>query len=167
MEKIKSMKSIKVYLEISVRAVGSKSRTWYHFDVNSTIQELKLNLSAQMNLPEPSLSLIFDGFLLENDATLAGLGVVDDDIIYVSDNAGESLCGIEMNSRIDNVFAVGLNVLLGETENGFNVIHEDEEKATDSLAIPACCITCISCIREIYLFKEKFNQVLSKGLTNI
>ena len=161
------MKSIKVYFEISVRAAGSKSRTWYHFDVNSTIQELKLNLSAQMNLPEPSLSLIFDGFLLENEATLAGLGVVDDDIIYVSDDAGESLCGIKMNSRIDNEFAVGLNVLLGETENGFNVIHEDEEKATDSLAIPACCITCISCIREIYLFKEKFNQVLSKGLTNI
>ena len=166
MEKVKPIKSIKVNLEISVRAVGSKSRTCYHFNVNLTIREVKLNLSEQMNLPEP-LSLIFDGFLLENEATLAGLGVVDDDIIYVSDNAGESLCGIEMNSRIDNEFAVGLNVLLGETENGFNVIHEDEEKATDSLAIPACCITCISCIREIYLFKEKFNQVLSKGLTNI
>ena len=158
MEKVKPIKSIKVNLEISVRAVGSKSRTCYHFNVNLTIREVKLNLSEQMNLPEP-LSLIFDGFLLENEATL--------DIIYVSDNAGESLCGIEMNNRIDNVFAVGLNVLLGETENGFNVIHEDEEKATDSLAIPACCITCISCIREIYLFKEKFNQVLSKGLTNI
>ena len=166
MEEFKLQKqTIKVHFE-NLKTRRSKWRTWYDYDVNSTIQEVKSILLKHVTFPEP-LSLMFDGFFLEDDATLAGLGVVDGDIIYVSDSGSESLDGVEMKRRIDDEFYVGSKVILGESVNGFDVIHEDKEKEKDSLSIAACCLTCIYCIREIYLFKEKFNQVLIKGQVNI
>jgi len=148
---------IKVYFELYVRAVECVGVTWIDLNVNATIREVKSNLLEGITSSGP-LTLMFDGLLLEDDATLVGLGVVDGDTVYVSDNGVESFRGIEMNSRIAEEISVGLNVLLGEAEHGFDVIPEDEEKEKETLSIPRCCTTCIYCIRELYLFKDRFNQ---------
>jgi len=148
---------IKVYFELYVRTVECVGVTWIDLNVNATIREVKSNLLEGITSSGP-LTLMFDSLLLEDGATLVGLGVVDGDTVYVSDNGVESFRGIEMNSRIAEEISVGLNVLLGEAEHGFDVIPEDEEKEKESLSIPGCCATCIYCIRELYLFKDRFNQ---------
>jgi len=158
MARIETTKSIiKVYFELYVRTVECVGVTWIDLNVNATIREVKSNLLEGITSSGP-LTLMFDGLLLEDDATLVGLGVVDGDTVYVSDNGVESFRGIEMNSRIAEEISVGLNVLLGEAEHGFDVIPEDEEKEKEVLSIPGCCTTCIYCIRELYLFKDRFNQ---------
>ena len=156
---------IKVHFELYARAVECVGVTWIDLNVNATIKEVKSKLLegiTSSGLSGP-LILMFDGLLLEDDATLVGLGVVDGDTVYVSDNGVDRFRGIEMKSRIAEEISVGLNVLLGEAEHGFDVIPEDERKEKDSLSIPCCCTTCIYCIRELYLFKDRFDQAYLKS----
>lgn len=155
--------TIKVHFEFYVKSVDCVGVTWTYLNVNATIKEVKLNLLELEGITTPGpLTLMFDGLLLEDEATLVGLGVVDEDTIYVSDSGVDRFRGVKMSSRIAEEISVGLNVLLGEAEHGFDVIHKDERNENCSLSIPGCCITCIYCIRQLYLFKDKFDKILLK-----
>ena len=84
------------------------------------------------------LCCIFDGFLLENNATLVGLGVVGGDTILVfpkdgsadSDTVQTSTNSVltkrmKLKKRIAEEFSVGLNVLFGEEEE-YCVLHSED-----------------------------------------
>ena len=92
------------------------NRLMLHID--SSIKEVKRTILFK-NIYELTWSLVFDGLLLEDEATLVGLGIVDGDVIYVGEKG--SFRNIwHFKNRVAEDISVGLNVLLGE--EGFEVI---------------------------------------------
>ena len=84
--------------------------------VTSTVESLKKVWAEYFNSPG-ELCCVFDGFLLENNATLVGLGVVGDDTVLVFPKNDESAQFGEVRPRrCAEEISVGLNVLIGEEE---------------------------------------------------
>jgi len=95
---------------------------------------------------------IFDDLLLEDEATLAGLGIVDGDHICVATKNSVMEVGMKIMEqrmvRTAEEISVGLNVLIGETEAGLDVIYND------SVEIPpleSCCKYELNRIEEILM----------------
>ena len=87
-------------------------------NIESSIKEVKRTILFK-NISDLTWSLVFDGMLLEDEATLVGLGIVDGDVIYVGEKG--SFRNIwHFKNRVAEDISVGLNVLLGE--EGFEVI---------------------------------------------
>eukprot|EP00090_Calanus_glacialis_P045990 TRINITY_DN8811_c0_g1_i2.p1 TRINITY_DN8811_c0_g1~~TRINITY_DN8811_c0_g1_i2.p1 ORF type:complete len:456 (-),score=76.79 TRINITY_DN8811_c0_g1_i2:859-2226(-) len=90
-------------------------------------------------------SFFFDGLLLEDEATLVGLGIVEGDFIYVGDTASfEAPCAVNCKTRVAKEISVGLNVLIGEEELGFDVIYrkasfDNMRMNLDSSLTKICC----------------------------
>ena len=108
---------IEITLQGPAEAVGVKT------SVASTIENIK---DVWLEYVSPTdrdrdiadLCCIFDGFLLENSATLVGLGVVGGDTILVFPRTGSlpQLGTLTLKKRSAEEISVGLNVLFGEEE---------------------------------------------------
>ena len=64
-------------------------------------------------------------------------------------------------TRVATEISVGLNVLIGETELGFDVIHKDSESVLDTMSIPDCCK--IAILKTQDSFFQAFEQVLAES----
>lgn len=107
-------------------------------DINSKIGVLKQNL-----FPE-NCSFLFDGLLLEDEATLVGLGIVEGDVIYVGEkDSFNTPFTINFKTRVAKEISVGLNVLMGEEELGFDVFYNNAPFSSminpDSSVTHFCC----------------------------
>ena len=91
--------------------------------VSSTVHSLK-KVWSEYSASSEELCCVFDGFLLEDNATLVGLGVVGGDSVLVfpkGDGLGQ-LADIQLKKRSAEEISVGLNVLIGEDE-GLEVLE--------------------------------------------
>lgn len=107
-------------IEITLQGHGDSMRL--HIDVNSTVVNIKevWREYACCHGHRP-LFCLFDGFLLEDEATLVGLGVVGGDtILLFSDGSppddSKLLPLVNNSKRSAEEISVGLNVLFGEEE---------------------------------------------------
>jgi len=107
-------------IEITLQGHGDSMRL--HIDVNSTVVNIKevWREYACCHGHRP-LFCLFDGFLLEDEATLVGLGVVGGDtILLFSDGSppddSKLLPLVKNSKRSAEEISVGLNVLFGEEE---------------------------------------------------
>lgn len=95
--------------------------------VTSTVESLKKLWSDYFHCSE-ELCCVFDGFLLENNATLVGLGVVGDDTVLVFPKKDKSAKFGNFQTvqlkRCAEEISVGLNVLIGE-EEGLEVLDQN------------------------------------------
>ena len=98
--------------------------------VSSSVESLKKVWNDYMNSSE-ELYCVFDGFLLEDQATLVGLGVVGGDsvLVFPKRDGAEQLLDIQMKRRSAEEISVGLNVLIGEDE-GLEVLELLEQESS-------------------------------------
>ena len=93
--------------------------------VTSTVESLKKVWTEYFNC-SGEFCCVFDGFLLENNATLVGLGVVGDDTVLVFPKKDKSakFGDLKKLKRCAEEISVGLNVLIGE-EEGLEVLDQN------------------------------------------
>ena len=105
-------------LEITLQ--GPKDFMRLHTAVDTTVENLKEMWREYSECHHSSpLYCIFDGFLLEDAATLVGLGVVGGDTILVfpeKSPPSELFPPAKISKRSAEEISVGLNVLFGEEE---------------------------------------------------
>ena len=105
---------------IEITLQGPEDTMRLHTAVDSTVEDIKEVWREYAGCRRDlSLFCIFDGFLLEDAATLVGLGVVGGDTIMVFPPVSPSLPVIppvKMIKRNAKEISVGLNVLFGEEE---------------------------------------------------
>jgi len=114
---------------IEITLQGSNDSIPIKSSVSSTVESLKKVWNEYFNCSD-ELCCVFDGFLLENNATLVGLGVVGGDSVLVfSKKEKEQFGDIEIKKRSAEEISVGLNVLIGEDE-GLEVLEMLDQSNT-------------------------------------
>lgn len=107
---------------IEITLQGDEESMRLHVDVNSTVLNIKEVWREFAGVcRNRSLFCLFDGFLLEDVATLVGLGVVGGDTILLfgegsPPDESKLIPLMKKSKRSAEEISVGLNVLFGEDE---------------------------------------------------
>ena len=93
---------------------------------------------SQQVLIHEEWTLMFNGLFLEDGATLAGLGIVDGDTIFVSDawslQTLQCALNIPKQPNVKNLLpSVGNNALIGVKEKGLDIAEQESPQ------MPECC----------------------------
>ena len=119
-------------IEVILQGASEKDVIRVQFPFNANVRSIKnvwrdqFYSSSDKDLTDLEFHCIFDGFLLEDNATLIGLGIVRGDTILVfsqKDTHQSETSTIKIRRRYAEEISVGLNVLVGEEENCV-VLHD-------------------------------------------